>query len=65
MKQVTYLGQTFNVPDEANYISADGDGRVFAYEKMPTWFPNLRMMDSDGNFWHVGNIDVVPCVLKI
>ncbi len=49
MKTVIYSGQVFDkIPDWANYIAADQDGEVWAFEDEPAYF-----VDNEGAHYQV------------
>jgi hypothetical protein len=62
MKQITYLGQTFNAPDESKYVAADSDGRVWAYVDMPRWFDGYYAATTLGFLLGHLNSDSLPVV---
>ena len=67
MKTVQYMGQPFQVPDEANYIAADASGAVYAYTHEPLWGGD-RYWSRDDNClaWLVGDVDIkIPPLVKI
>lgn len=67
MKTVTYMGQTFSVPDEARYIAADSNNAVYVYEYRPVPISNVHYSNylnpTGARQWFVGDLDKTlhPC----
>lgn len=66
MKQIVYQGDVYEAPDWANYVCADGDGQVYAYEYEPTWVSDERKYhQNDGRARCLDRIKDRPPIQRI
>lgn len=56
MKQVTYMGQVFEVPIRFNFIAANDDGKVFVYVNQPSCRIEGERWAAKGEYELVGKL---------